>query len=104
MKNSKSLIAFLAFIAITLSIVSCAAIDPQKDFGHSEPADVSIKWSQLTKGMNQKEVLELLGTPPDLKSTSNTLTWNYPFGIVIFEGTSSKFGGTDGRLRSWERR
>jgi outer membrane protein assembly factor BamE (lipoprotein component of BamABCDE complex) len=104
MKNSNSLFAFLAFITITLSIVSCATIDPQKDLSHPYPADISIKWSQLKEGINQKEVLALLGTPPDLSSTSNTLTWGYPFGIVIFEGTSSKFSGTDGRLRSWERR
>jgi outer membrane protein assembly factor BamE (lipoprotein component of BamABCDE complex) len=103
-KNSNSLIAFLAFITIALSIVSCATIDPQKDLGHPVPADVSIKWSQLKEGMNINKVIALLGTPPHLKSTSNTLTWGYPFGIVIFEGISSKFGGTDGRLRSWERR
>lgn len=100
MNKSNSLILFLGCIAIALSIVGC--INAQRDLGHPAKSEVSIKWSQLKTGMNQDEVIALLGFPPhfEQKLDGSNLKWVYPFGTVTFEGasTSSMTGGTDGRL------
>ena len=96
---------FLTIVVLVMSTMGCSTIDPHKDLGQPRPDELSSKWSQLEKGMNQNQIRALLGIPPHFEYRGGGLLWGYSFGTVTFTGASSSnmLSGTDGSLKSWKR-